>query len=78
MTETIPVRLDRQTLSTLDLLVKTGLYRNRSEAIRELMKRGLDSQEELKQLGKLVKVIGDLDSSGKLDFTRLKLDREFR
>lgn len=78
MTETIPVRLNRETVETIDLLVKTGLYTNRSEAIRELMKRGLESQEEIKQLGKLVKIIRDLDSLGKLNFTGVKLDREFR
>jgi Arc/MetJ-type ribon-helix-helix transcriptional regulator len=78
MTETIPVRLDRETIDTLDLLVKTGLYRNRSEAIRELIKRGLDSQEELKKLGKLVKMIETMDSDGKLNFAGVKLDREFR
>jgi Arc/MetJ-type ribon-helix-helix transcriptional regulator len=78
MTETIPVRLDRETVDTLDLLVKTGLYRNRSEAIRELMKRGLDSKEELKKLGKLVKLIQTMDSNGKLDFAGVRLDREFR
>jgi Arc/MetJ-type ribon-helix-helix transcriptional regulator len=78
MTETIPVRLNRETVETIDLLVKTGLYSNRSEAIRELMKRGLNSQEELQQLGKLVKIIRNLDSAGKLNFAGVKLDREFR
>lgn len=76
MTETIPVRLNRETLETIDLFVKTGLYANRSEAIRELMKLGLDSQEELKQLGNLVKIIQSLDSAGKLNFAEVKLDRE--
>lgn len=78
MTETIPVRLNRETVETIDLFVKTGLYSNRSEAIRELMKRGLDSQEELKRLGKLVKIIQRLDDAGKLNFAGVKLDREFR
>lgn len=77
MTKTIPVRLDRETLETLDLFVKTGLYRNRSEAIRELMK-GLDSQDELKHLGHLVKLIHKLDTAGRLDFAGLKLDRDHR
>lgn len=71
-------RLDRETLETIDLFVKTGLYRNRSEAIRELMKRGLSSQEVLRSLGRIVKLIGKLDSAGKLNFTGLSLDREAR
>lgn len=78
MTETIPVRLDRDTLETLDMFVKTGLYQNRSEAIRDLMKRGLDSQEGLKRLGRLVRTIRDLDSAGKLNFEGLNLERELR
>lgn len=78
MTETIPVRLDRETLETLDLFVKTGLYRNRSEAIRELMKQGIDSQEGLRKLGRIVKLIQTLDSKGKLDFAGLNLEREAR
>ncbi len=78
MTQTIPVRMDRDTLETLDLLVKTGLYRNRSEAIRELMKRGLDSQEGLKRLGRLVKLLREMDSQGKLDFEGLSLERDLR
>ena len=78
MTETIPVRLNRETLETIDLFVRTGLYSNRSEAIRELMRKGLESQEELKQLGKLVKIIQGLDAAGKLNFAGVKLDREFR
>ncbi len=78
MTETIPVRLDRETLETLDLFVKTGLYRNRSEAIRELMKQGIHSQEGLRKLGRIVKLIQTLDSKGKLDFAGLNLEREAR
>lgn len=78
MTETIPVRLDRETIETLDLFVKTGLYRNRSDAIRELMKKGLNSQNELKQLGHIVKLIHKLDTAGRLDFAGLKLDRDHR
>ncbi len=78
MTETIPVRLDQETLETLDLFVKTGLYRNRSEAIRELMKLGLDSREGLKHLGRLVKLLENLDSAGKLNFAGLDLERERR
>lgn len=78
MTETIPVRMDRETLETLDLLVKTGLYPNRSEAVRELMRRGLDSQGGLKILGRLVRQLRELDSAGRLEFSGLALERESR
>ena len=69
---------DTETLETLDLFVSMGLYANRSEAVRELMRLGLDSQQGLKGLGRLVKKVRDLDGSGKLDFTGLKLERESR
>jgi Arc/MetJ-type ribon-helix-helix transcriptional regulator len=78
MTETIPVRMDSDTVETLELLVKLGLYSNRSEAVRELMKLGLDSQKEMKNLSKLVRVVRELDASGKLDFSGLDLERESR
>ena len=78
MTETIPVRMDTETLETLDLFVSMGLYANRSEAVRELMRLGLDSQQGLKCLGRLVKKVRDLNGSGKLDFTGLKLEGESR
>lgn len=76
MTETVPVRMDRDMLESLDLLVKTGLYPNRSEAIRELMKKGFDSLDGPRSLGRLVKLIRELDSAGKLDFSGLSLERE--
>jgi Arc/MetJ-type ribon-helix-helix transcriptional regulator len=78
MTETIPVRMDSDTLKTLDLLVRMGLYSNRSEAVRGLMRRGLDSQRELRALGSLVEKIRELDASGALDFSGLRLERDSR
>lgn len=78
MTQTIPVRMDRETLEALDLLVKTGLYRNRSEAVRQLMKRGLESQDSLRRLGRLVRLLSELDSKKKLDFSGISLERESR
>ncbi len=78
MTATVPVRLDKETLETLDLLVRTGLYGNRSEAIRDLMKRGIETQDGVKRLSRLLGLIRDLDSKGKLDFTGLDLERESR
>ena len=76
MTETIPVRIDRETLDTIDLLVRIGLYSTRSQAMRELMKKGIESQHEVKKLGKLVKLIERLDLEGKLDFSGLELQRD--
>jgi Arc/MetJ-type ribon-helix-helix transcriptional regulator len=76
MTETIPVRIDSDMLETLDLLVELGFYKNRSEAIRELMKKGLEAGTEVKELGKIVKIMERLDKTGKVDLSGLELERE--
>ncbi len=76
MTETVPVRIDKDMLETLDLFVKLGFYKNRSEAIRELMKKGLEAGDEAKELGKIVKVMERLDKAGKVDLSGLELERE--
>jgi len=37
----VPVRLDEETLAAIDALVGLGIYKSRSEALRELVKAGL-------------------------------------
>jgi Arc/MetJ-type ribon-helix-helix transcriptional regulator len=76
MTESVPVRIGRETLDTLDLLVNMGIYKNRSEAIRELMKKGLEGQDRIKELDRIIMVIESLDKAGKIDLSGLKLERE--
>ena len=76
MTDIVPVRIDKETLDTLDLFVTLGLHKSRSEAISELMKKGLEASDEVKELGRLVKAIGSLDRAGKVDLSSLELERE--
>ena len=76
MTEIVPVRIDKETLDTLDLFVTLGFYKSRSEAIRELMKKGIEARDEVKELGRLVKATGSLDRAGKVDLSSLELERE--
>jgi len=76
MTQTVPVRLSKEMLETVDLFVKLGFYSNRSEAIRELMKKGLEAGEEMKELAKMVKVVERLDKAGRIDFSGLELERD--
>jgi len=76
MTETVPVRIDKEILDTLDLFVKLGFYKNRSDAIRELMKKGMEAREEAKELGRIVKIVERLDSTRKVDLSGLELERE--
>lgn len=39
---TIPLGLDEETVAKVDLLVKKGLYKSRSEALRDQILKGLD------------------------------------
>jgi hypothetical protein len=76
MTETDPTRLSHESFETIELFVKID-YTQTGARIRQSMKTGVDSQEDLKHLGKIVKIIRDLDSSGKLNSAGVKLDSEF-
>jgi len=68
--------MDHDILETLNLFVGLGFYHSRSEAIRELMKKGLEAHEDVKKLGRVVKVIGRLDRDGKIDLPGLVLERD--
>ena len=76
MTEIVPVRIDKEILDTLDLFVTLGYYKSRSEAIRELMKKGIEARDEVKVLGRLVKMVESLDKAGKIDLSGLELERD--
>ncbi len=54
---TIPVGLDEETVAKLDALVKKGLYKNRTEAIRAQIVNGLEKRSllELKETPKAIK-----------------------
>jgi len=51
VSQTVPVRLDNETLSFIDFLVEQGVYSSRSEALRELIKAGV---EEAKWIVKII------------------------
>ena len=54
---TIPIGLDEETIAKLDALVKKGLYKNRTEAIRAQILTGLEKRSilELKKTPKEIK-----------------------
>ena len=64
----VPVRLDDKMLKSIDLLVKAGVYKNRSEALRKIVGIGMSKVEVeveyLKRIDGVVDKIIDL----KLDF----------
>ena len=45
---TIPINLDNETVKRLDTLVSQGLYKNRTEAIRDQIEKGLALMQTVK------------------------------
>lgn len=73
---TVPVRLDRNTLKAFDTLVDLGVYKNMSEAIRDLLNRGLSSHGEMKTLKEAVRLIDKLYRAGRIKLSGLELERD--
>jgi len=55
--QVVPVRLDREVLEFIDMLVKLGVFSSRSEALRELIKAGM---KEFKLVIDVVKAVEKL------------------
>jgi len=55
--QVVPIRLDRELLEFIDMLVKLGIFNSRSEALRELIKAGI---EELKWVPKVIEAVEKL------------------
>ncbi len=55
--QVVPVRLDRDLLELIDLLIKLGVFNSRSEALRELIRAGI---KELKSVPKVIEAVEKL------------------
>ncbi len=55
--QVVPIRLKREVLAFIDTLVKLGVYKSRSEALRELIEAGV---EELQWTGKVFEAVEEL------------------
>jgi len=55
--QVVPIRLDRELLEFIDMLVKLGIFNSRSEALRELIKAGI---EEFKWVPKVIEAVEKL------------------
>ena len=54
----VPVRLDERKLKDIDLLVKTGVFRNRSEALRRMIESGMkEIESEIEHLRKIDEIV---------------------
>ena len=54
MGKVIPVRMEEKVLKLIDDLVKLGLYKSRSEALRELIKAGMRNLKDYKEIADAV------------------------
>ncbi len=55
MSQVVPLRIDKRMLRNIDLLVELGLFSSRNEALRELVKNGIEN------LGEHVRIIELVD-----------------
>lgn len=54
----VPIRLDDRKLKDLDMLVKAGIYKNRSDALRKIIENGMKKVEaEIEYLKKIDKIV---------------------
>jgi Arc/MetJ-type ribon-helix-helix transcriptional regulator len=54
----VPVRLDDRKLKDLDMLVKVGIYKNRSDALRKIIENGMRKVEaEIEYLKKIDAIV---------------------
>ena len=57
MAKIIPLRLEEEIAESIDMLVELGIYKSRNEALRDLIKTGL---EEFKWIPQLIKAANKL------------------
>jgi Arc/MetJ-type ribon-helix-helix transcriptional regulator len=60
----IPVRIDDKKLKNIDMLVKSGIYKSRSEALRKILEIGLEEiDEEIEYIKKIDKIVDKIIDS---------------
>ncbi len=60
----IPVRIDDKMLKNIDMLVKSGIYKSRSEALRKILEIGLEKiDEEVEYIKKIDKIVDKIIDS---------------
>ncbi|HID43775.1 MAG TPA: hypothetical protein EYP30_08415 [Archaeoglobaceae archaeon] len=68
----VPVRLDDRKLKDLDILVRAGIFKNRSEALRKMIDTGMEKIDaEVKYLKRIDQIVSrlidvDLNFKGEL------------
>jgi len=57
----VPLRLEERDLRQVDLLVSLGMYKSRSEALRELIRLGVKSLKDIFEVGEAVMKLEELE-----------------
>ena len=63
--QVVPVRLDRELLEFVDTLVRLGVFKSRSEALRELVSFGLEGFKWVPKVIKAVEKLFELEQRGR-------------
>ncbi|RLG47009.1 MAG: CopG family transcriptional regulator [Thermoproteota archaeon] len=61
MSRTVPLRLEDRDLRQVDFLVSLGIYKSRSEALRELIRLGVKSLKGIFEVGEAVMKLEKLE-----------------
>ncbi|MGB9759543.1 MAG: ribbon-helix-helix domain-containing protein [Thermoproteota archaeon] len=59
----IPVRLKEQELKQIDQLVEHGIFQSRSEAIRELIRLGIENLSYLSEVSRALEKLFELEET---------------
>ena len=57
----VPLRLEEELLKAVDMLVKLGVYKSRNEALRSLVKKGLENTQEIKAVAEAVRKLFEIE-----------------
>jgi len=57
----IPIRLNNETLALIDTLVRLGVFSSRSEALRELIRAGIESYSGLARIAEAVEKLLEIE-----------------
>ncbi len=66
MSQVVPLRIDKKILENIDLLVKLGLFGSRNEALRELVRTGIENLDECIKVTELVDKLLEEEKKGKI------------
>ena len=59
--QVVPLRIDKEVLDAVDRLVELGVFRSRTEALRELVKTGLRVYEKLTRIAEGVERLMEIE-----------------